>query len=169
MTPPAELRATLDAQLDLEPLDVPAGLRVFRNQAFFPARAVVSAANTPPEEGGISSATAIDLSAARLALPDEDGHLRWSGPAEADTTVLLSAAHSTRWELVVDGRSVPQVKPFGWANGFTVASSGDATLRFHTPAVRYAALLAQVLAWLWVVRVLLRARLNPSDRPGAPA
>jgi GT2 family glycosyltransferase len=164
---PGGLRATLDAQLDLEPIDVPAGLRVFRNQAFFPTRAVVSAANTPPEQGGISAATRIDLSAARAALPDGDGHLRWSGPAEADSTVLLSAAHSERWELVVDGRSMPQTKPFGWANGFTIAEAGDASLRFNTPRLHHAALLAQVLAWLWVARTLLRVRLDPDARPEA--
>jgi hypothetical protein len=164
---PAGLRATLDAQLDLEPLDVPAGLSVFRNQAFFPPRAVVSRANTPPEQGGISAATAIDLSAARLALPDDDGHLRWSGPAEADSTVLLSASHSDRWELVVDGETMPQTKPFGWGNGFTVAEAGDATLTFRTPTLRYVALLIQVLVWLWLARTLLRARLRSTARPGA--
>jgi GT2 family glycosyltransferase len=162
---PAGLRATLDAQLDLEPLDVPAGLTVFRNQAFYPARAVVSAVNTPPESGGISAALSIDLSRARLALPDHDGHLQWSGPAEADSTVLLSAAHSDRWQLVVDGKAVPHTKPFGWANGFTVSADGDATLRFRTPILRYGILLLEVLAWLWAARTLVRVRMNPERDP----
>jgi len=140
---------------------------VFRNEAFFPTRAVVSAANTPPEQGGTSAATAIDLSAARLALPDGGGHLRWSGAAEADSTVLLSAAHSERWDLVVDGRSMPQTKPFGWANGFTIAEAGDASLRFNTSPLRYAALLAQVVVWLWLARTMLRVRMDPAGRPGA--
>jgi hypothetical protein len=166
---PGGLRATLDAQLDLEPIDVPAGLLVFRNQAYFPARAVVSSANTPPEQGGIAAAIGLDLSRARLALPARDGHLEWSGPAEADTTVVLSAAHSDRWELEVDGQAAPHTKPFGWSNGFTVAQAGDATLRFRTPVLRYGVLLLEVLAWLWVVRTLLRARLDPTTRPGSAA
>ena len=36
--------ATLDAQLDLEPLDVPAGLTVYRNHAAFPVRAAIASA-----------------------------------------------------------------------------------------------------------------------------
>ncbi len=165
---PEGLAATLDAQLDLEPLDVPAGLTVFRNQAFFPARAMVSTTNAPPEGGGIAAALKVDLSRARAALPDGDGYLRWSGPTEADTTVLLSMSHSDRWQLVVDGKAVPHSKPFGWANGFTIADGGDATLRFQTPALRYAALLLQVLVWLGLLRALLRVRLNPSA-PGEDA
>ncbi len=166
---PAVLRTTFEAQLDLEPLDVPAGLTVYRNQAFFPPRAVVSSTNTPPEGGGISSAAAIDLSRARLALPDEDGHLHWSGPAEPDTTVLLSAAHSDRWKLEVDGEVVPQTKPFGWANGFTVVQGSEATLRFVAPPLRYLGLAGQALVWLWLLRVLLRARMNPPVRSEAGA
>ncbi|MGH9276210.1 MAG: hypothetical protein ACRDZU_16320, partial [Acidimicrobiales bacterium] len=166
---PAGLRATLDAQLDLEPIDVPAGLTVFRNQAYFPTRAVVSAANTPPDQGGIAAAIGIDLSRARLALPDRDGHLEWSGSTEADSTVLLSAAHSGRWELVVDGRAAHQTKPFGWANGFTVTDAGHGTLRFKAPVLRYVALLLQILAWLWVARILLRARMDPAARSGSGA
>jgi hypothetical protein len=142
---------------------------VFRNQAFFPPRAVVSAANTPPEQGGIAAALSIDLSRARLALPDAGGHLRWTGPAEADSTVLLSAAHSDRWSLEVDGKAAAHTKPFGWANGYTITSSGDATLQFSTPLVRYVALVIQVLAWLWALRRVLRVRLSPVDERGALA
>jgi GT2 family glycosyltransferase len=163
------LRATLDAQLDLEPLDVPAGLTVYRNRAFFPTRAAVASVDTPPEEGGIAGAVGLDLSAAPAILPDDAGHLRWSGPVEPGTTLLLSAAHSERWELVVDGQAVPQIKPFGWANGFSVPEAGSATLRFHTPALRYGALLLQVLAWLWLARTLLRWRVNPAPPKGAHA
>ena len=166
---PAGLRATLDAQLDLEPIDVPAGLNVFRNQAYFPTRAVVSGVNTPPETGGIAAAIGIDLHRARLALPDRHGRLEWSGPTEADSTVLLSAAHSDRWELDVDGQTVDQTKPFGWANGFTVTEAGEGTLRFNTPVLRYLALLLQILAWLWVARTLLRVRMDPAGRPGSSA
>lgn len=166
---PNGLQATLDAQLDLEPLDVPAGLRVFRNQAFFPPRAVVSSANTPPEQGGIAAALSIDLSRARLALPDASGYLRWTGPAEEDSTVILSAAHSERWSLEVDGDTMDQTKPFGWANGYTITSSGDATLRFSTPLTRYVVLAVQVLVWLWALRTLLRVRLSPPDARGGLA
>jgi hypothetical protein len=166
---PADLRVTLDAQLDLEPLDVPAGLEVFRNQAFYPSRAAVPVDAAPPEAGGIAAAAGIELSSAPLALPDGHGYLRWSGPVEADTTILLSASHSSRWELAVDGVSAPQSKPYGWANAFTAVSAGPARIRFHPPPLRYAALLGQVLLWLWLSRRLLRGRLGDGASTGGSA
>ncbi len=159
---PGRLIATLAAQLDLEPLDVPAGLTVFRNQAFMPMRAGLPASVAVPTDGGIAAALGIDLSDTPAVLPDEDGRLRWSGPVEADTTVLLSASHSDRWELTVDGTAIPSDKPFGWANGFTISEDGEATLRFRTSPLRYGVLALQALAWLWAIRVLLRLRLNPA-------
>ena len=103
---PAGLTATLDAQLDLEPIDVPAGLTVFRNQAYFPTRAVVvrrqHAAGVGWHRGGHRHRPAPGPPrAARTARATS----AWSGPTEADTTVLLSAAHSDRWKLEVDGQA----------------------------------------------------------------
>ena len=122
---PPGFTATLDAQLDLEPLDVPAGLRVYRNQAFFPERAAAPwprrrrprAASPPPP-----SSTSPPLPA---VLPDESGHLRWKGEVADGSYVLLSASHSEDWQLVVDGRSAERQKPFGWAMGFPVEEGGD--------------------------------------------
>ena len=162
---PAALTATLDAQLDLEPLDVPAGLTVFRNQAFFPPRAAVPSSTDTPTGGGIAAAVGVDLSDAPLALPDGGGHLRWVGPVEPDTTVLLSAAHSDRWHLTVDGRPAEHTKPFGWANGFTVDRAGHATLSFDTPSVRYLMLAGQAILWLWALRRLVRSRLGALPVP----
>ena len=117
-----------------------------------------------PTEGGVAAALGLDLSTTPAVLPDEDGHLRWSGPLEADTTMLLSAAHSKGWELNVDGEAIDLIKPFGWSTGFKVANGGDATLRFRTSPLRYGVLALQTLAWLWVLRVLIRRRLNPIVR-----
>jgi hypothetical protein len=162
---PGELSATLAAQLDLEPIDVPAGLTVFRNEAFMPTRAALPGAVEVPTGGGIAAALGFDLSGAPAVLPDEDGHLRWSGPVDDDTTVLLSAAHSERWELSVEGASADEIKPFGWATGFRVGEGGEATLRFRTPVLRYVVLALQAAAWLVVLRVLMRRRLNQRPDP----
>jgi len=166
---PPEVSATLAAQLDLEPVDVPAGLTVFRNEAFFPTRAGVPASVDLPVTGGISGALPLDLSDMPAILTGTDGHLRWSGPVDDDTTVLLSASHSGSWHLEVDGSSVDSIEPFGWSTGFYVARGGDATLRFRTSPLRYAALAVQALAWLWVARTVLRRRLDRSPRSGGPA
>lgn len=160
---PTDLADTLAGQLDLEPLDLPAGLTVYRNQAFYPKRAVVPSAAAPPRGGGVTDAAGVDLSGLRVALPDRDGQLRWSGPVDADTTVLFAAAHSDRWSLSVSGRDAKQTKPYGWANGFEVGTEGTATLSFATSPLRYLMLGAQVLVWAWVARRLVRQRFNPTE------
>jgi hypothetical protein len=163
---PGRLIATLAGQLDLEPLDVPAGLTVFRNQAALPARAEVPSEVEIPSSGGVSAALGLDLGGSSAVLPDEEGRLRWSGPVEGDSTVLLAASASDRWELEVDGEAAERTKPFGWATGFAIEEAGDATLRFRTPPVRYAILAVQALAWLWLLRGVVRHRLERGARSG---
>jgi GT2 family glycosyltransferase len=164
---PGDLTATLAAQLDLEPLDVPAGLIVYRNQASLPTRASVPSSVDVTSGGGAAGALTLDLSAATAVLPDEEGRLRWSGSLDGDTTVLLSASSSDQWELKVDGEAAHRVKPFGWATGFEVPDGGDATLRFRTPLVRYAVIAIQAIAWLWAMRLLVRGRFESPSRPRA--
>ncbi len=164
---PAALSATLAAQLDLEPLDVPAGLTVFRNQAVAPLRAELTDDVALPESGGIAESLLLDLSSLPAVLPDEAGRLRWQGPLDDGATVLLSAAHADGWELEVDGQAAELIKPFGWATGFEVETGGDATLRYVTPPVRYALLALQAVVWLWLLRVVVRWRLNPAARPSS--
>jgi GT2 family glycosyltransferase len=166
---PGRLLATLAGQLDLEPLDVPAGLTVFRNQAALPLRAEVPATAEVPLEGGVASALGLDLSASPAVLPEEDGRLSYSGRVEGDSTLLLAASSSERWELTVDGASAEQVTPFGWATGFRLDEGGEASLRFRTPPARYALLAVQALVWLWLLRHLTRHRLERGNGPARPA
>jgi hypothetical protein len=170
---PAAITATLAGQLDLEPLDVPAGLTVYRNQATLPMRAELPSAVEVPTGGGAASALALDRSSATAVLPHEDGRLRWSGTLQGDSTMLLSASSSDGWELHVDGKGIEQVKPFGWATGFEVEHGGKATLRFRTPWVRYGVVAIQAIAWLWALRVLVRRRFEgpggAASGPPAPA
>jgi GT2 family glycosyltransferase len=159
--------ATLDAQLDLAPLDAPAGLRVYRNQAFFPVRAAAPADAPPPTGGGIAVAAELDLSTLPAVLPDEGGHLRWKGEVP-ESYVLVSGSHSDKWQLRVDGRSAELEKPFGWSMGFPVAEGGEASLRFRTPPLRYLLLAAQVLAWLLALRAAVRIRFSTPARRDEP-
>jgi GT2 family glycosyltransferase len=166
---PESLSATLAAQLDLEPLDAPAGLTVYRNQAAPPMRSSLPSSVELPTGGGGASGLTLDLSGATGVLPDEDGRLRWSGPLDGDATVLLSSSSSDRWALEVDGDDVARTKPFGWATGFEVEGSGEGTLRFRTPLVRYGAVAIQAIAWLWLLRVLARRRFETPDPDGPSA
>ena len=162
---PPEVAATLEAQLDLEPVDVPAGLTVYRNEAFMPTRAGVPASVDIPTDGGIASALDLDLSGVPAVLPDTEGRVSWSGPLDDETTVLLSAASSGRWSLEVDGSTVERIEPFGWSNGFEVSEGGSADLSFHTSPWLYVALAVQALAWLWVLRTVVWRRLDRRPDP----
>jgi hypothetical protein len=165
---PRGFTATLDAQLDLEPLDVPAGLRVYRNQAFFPERAAAPLDEPPPTDGGIASAAELDLSEVPAVLTDETGRLSWEGVIPPDSYVTVSAAHSEHWQLEVDGDAAEMEKPYGWAMGFPVPEGGDATFRFRTPPLRYGLLAIQALAWLLAIRAAVRIRLTTPRRRDEP-
>jgi hypothetical protein len=151
-----EVVSTLDAQLDLEPLDVPAGLNVWRNQAFTPTRAAFNGDAVPDTTGGIAGAASLDLADGEEVLTDPDGPLGWSGTVPDDATVLFSAGHSRRWTLEVDGREATHQKSFGWANRFEVTDGGSATLHYRTAPTRYLFIVGQGLVWLWALRQLLK-------------
>ena len=79
---------------------------------------------------------------ARRCSPTTNGRVHWSGPIEDDTTVLLSAATPTRWDLTIDGTSVDAIEPFGWGNGLRGGRrrprppSGSTPRRSATPSSR---------------------------------
>ncbi|MSO85979.1 MAG: glycosyltransferase family 2 protein [Acidimicrobiia bacterium] len=155
---PAEFSAALAAQLDLVRIDIPAGLTVYRNEAFVPPLAILPPGTTLPVNGGIDAALGLDLSGLAPALPTNDGYQQHSGPVPDDASVFQSAASSPHWVFEVDGVETKRTEPFGWASSFAAPSAGTATLRYVTSPVRYGLLALEVMAWLWVVRSLLRRR-----------
>jgi GT2 family glycosyltransferase len=157
---PPGLTAVLDAQLDLEPLDLPAGLRVYANQAAAPLRAVTADAALVADGGGIADAVERDLADMEPALEDEVGASAWAGEVPDGSAVYAAVAHSDRWRLTVDGEAVPSAKPFGWATSFEVEEGGEARLEFETSPLRYLLLLVQAVAWALVLRTVVRARVN---------
>ncbi len=163
---PEELRDTLEAQLDLERLDVPEGLTVYENLAALPPRAAVAQGVGGPEVT-LGDTARLDLSGAAPVLPDRQGPAEWTGPLEPGR-VLVAEASSDRWRLEVSGEEASSDAAFGWANGFEVASGGDATLSYRTPAVRYGLIALQALVWIVLARLLLKARYGP-ETAGPPA
>lgn len=155
---PERVRSTLAEQLDLERIDAPAGLTVYRNRVPAPMRGAVDP--SLPLSGGLASALGADLGA-RPVLPDDEGYSHWSGPLDGGDRVLLSAGASPGWQLEVEGRRAERSKALGWANVFDVPVGGGGSLRFHTPWSRYGVLLLQAVLWLLVARSLLRMRLGP--------
>lgn len=157
---PQQLMATLDRQLDLERVDVADGLTVYRNVAWAPTRAEVSAGT--PVGTSFTDAGRVDLSTARNALPHDVGPTGGRGSVTPGTVLLASKA-SPRWQLTVGDKATARREAWGWANQFQVGHTGPARLRYRTSPVRYLELTAQVL--LWAVAFVLWRRFRRS--PGA--
>ncbi len=82
--------------------------------------------------------------------------------------MLFAEGWSDRWRLDVDGEEAPADEAFGWANGFEVASAGEATLSYRTPVLRYGLIALQALVWIVLARLLLKERYGP-EVAGPPA
>ncbi len=159
---PADLLAVLEGQLDLDGVTVNPGVRVYRNAAWGPARAVLPPGTEPGPEDG--PATLPELVGAPVALPGGDGVTDHEGVLDAPSTVFLASAGGERWSLEVAGGEVPRRDAFGWASSFAVTEPGDARLAFSTPATRWLALLGQVALWVLAVLYLLRVRVVEDER-----
>jgi len=161
---PSDLLAVLDGQLDLESVTVNAGVRVYRNAAFGPSRALLPADAAIPEGGdALADRMIAGLASAPAVLGDVDGYSDWSGGLDAGGRLFVSAA-GDGWVLEVDGQEVPAQPAVGWASTYEVAGAGEARLRFDTPTTRRLALAGQVLLWVVAVAYLLRVRVREDER-----
>ncbi len=160
LPPPADLPATLDAQVDLKQLKTDGALRVYENAAWAPGRALLRPDQAQAGKAeGLASVAAVDLSGSPFALPRERSRTRFEGPVNEGDVVFLSEAASRRWELRVEGRTATRAEAFGWANAFSAPAGGTATLLYRTSPWRYAAVLLEAALWLAVLqRLLVRRR-----------
>ena len=162
---PSALLAMLDAQLDLDSVTVNPGLRVYRNAAWGPERALLPA-DTSIASGGdrIADRLLPQVSGAPEVLMDPDGFAGWSGGIDSDgSTVYLSQSGGSNWSLTQSGRQLERSDALGWASSFRSTGEGDATLRFETPITRWLMLLGQVVLWGLVIVYLLRVRVRVDE------
>ena len=162
---PAALLAMLDAQLDLDSVTVNPGLRVYRNAAGGPERALLPADVRIPDGGDqIADRLLPQVSGAPEVLPTPDGFSGWSGSVDADgSTIFLSQSGGAAWTLRQNGSSLERSDALGWASSFRSTNSGEATLSFDTPITRWLMLLGQVLVWALVIAHLLRVRVRVDE------
>jgi GT2 family glycosyltransferase len=146
----ASLPAALGEQLDLAEVEVDDGLHVFRNEAWFAARAQVGSLDQVAIEGTyLRGAARVDLSGVPAVLGEQDGTNRYEGAVDGDVWTSLAAEDG--WELRVDGRRASSVEGFGWGRAYAVDAAGDAVLEYRTPLARL--VLSAVQAALWAVAV----------------
>jgi hypothetical protein len=98
-----------------------------------------------------------DLSGAKPVLPGQRAQVRYHGAVPAASEVLVSEA-SGHWTLDVAGHRAHHQRAFGWANSYRSGGGGRATLSYGTPILRYLAVLAELVIWVFVVRALVRSR-----------
>lgn len=155
ISPPDDVLAALGAQIDLRLVESDPALVVYENAAWAPAVSVL-----PPE--AVEASRRPDLDAARTAelagaprALDSTGPTRyvgeWPGPE-----LFFAEAYSRRWSFEVAGRPADHRKAFGWANAFTAGPGPEATLRFRTSPLRYAALLLESGLWVFSLRFVIR-------------
>ncbi|MEY2443903.1 MAG: hypothetical protein QOE00_483 [Ilumatobacteraceae bacterium] len=140
----------LDDQLDLAaPLTRPLNFLVYENTAWIPTRAQFSATDADvTRQAGLDSLARLELHS--LATPVAVG-----AADNADTqfvaapgTVTVANGVDSRWSLNIAGQPVAQRPAFGETTGYDVATTGPATLRYHTAASRALMLIGQVILWL---------------------
>jgi GT2 family glycosyltransferase len=134
---PRGLSTTLAGQLDLSLRQSVSGLTLYENAAWVPTRAVV-AGSLPVRGSPTDAALAADLEATPFDRSTD------AGPG----TLLLSAAHDSRWRATQSGTRLTNRPAFGWANSYPLATRAPVTLAFDGGHARDLALVVQALAWL---------------------
>ena len=163
---PAQVTGTLADQLDLAAVPVNPAYTVYRNEAALTSPAMI------PSGAGSGTAFEVvagDLEGAEPVLGERVGPTTWTGEVSAGARIHHASAASDGWELRVEGRSSPETKLFGWAQGFEPATSGDATLRYDTSPVRYGVLAFQAIFWLVAIHFARRSRRRPPVAPAVSA
>ncbi|MDP9070367.1 MAG: glycosyltransferase family 2 protein [Actinomycetota bacterium] len=163
LPPPPDLTAALEAQMDLKQLESDDALRVYENAAWAPARARLDPEGAKASRrSGLANLRLAELAGSAPVLPTERSPTRFQGTLRRGDAVLVSESFSPRWQLRVDGEPAPRARAFGWANSFTSPASGEATLRFRTSPLHYAAVAVEVALWVVAVRALLALRRRRS-------
>jgi hypothetical protein len=162
---PQSVLTALGAQLDLEEVQLDPAIRLYRNTAFAPVRALV-ADTAALDASAVEAMQRVDLSSSFPVLPDRDG-VGYRGTVPPGFTLVQSAAPG-RWRLTVDGSTAPRRSAYGWAAAFDTGDGGDAVLSYRT-SVWYRLLLGlQVLLWLAVLVAVLRMRFSAQGTSPAP-
>jgi hypothetical protein len=161
---PPQLTRALVSQIDLRLLPSDPGVAVYENTSWGPGREVLPGRLAGPVPAQLGAGA--DLSGGTPVLPGR-GPTEFRGAIPNDNTVFVAEAPSSRWALSVGGSKAVRQTAFGVANAYRTGGAGHGVLRYHTPLVRYALLLLQLVLWVVAVRALLRLRRRAIEVEGA--
>lgn len=163
---PSDLLPGLAAQIDLRLISEDAGLVVYENSAWVPARAALDDAQLAAAgSSGLAAASRAELTGAKPALPRERSPYRFEGEVPAGA-LFHSEAAGSGWQLEIDGDRVDSEAAFGWAMVHPDATPGTGRLRYRTGPLRYLALAVQVALWLAALRLIRRSRIAGTHAEG---
>jgi hypothetical protein len=155
---PAGLVEALSRQLDLRRQFASPDLVVFENTAWVPVRSVLTAAGAESSKlAGATSMIATNIGGA-TALPSVD---RSDAAASADVaagTVHLAVPFTSRWQLTVNGASIPARPAFGLTTAFDVVTPGPATVSYQSTRLHTLLVLIQFVAWLALIFIATSRR-----------
>ncbi|HUO47194.1 MAG TPA: hypothetical protein VMU09_00035, partial [Acidimicrobiales bacterium] len=147
--PPATAAAGLAAQLDLRHVLSEGGFDVYVDDAALPLRAA---------HGSGPAAAGRTLAGWTPVLRGDPDATAVRGPVPAGTT-LAAVAPAAEWQLVTAaGRVEPARRAFGYAATFGVTRRGPVTVRFQGSLLHGTAAVAEVVAWLVLVGLVLGRR-----------
>ncbi len=147
---PTGLVDALDDQLDFAaPLTRPLNFLVYENTAWIPTRAFFAEADADDtRQAGFDSLARLELQAAATPIAvgaSDNADLHFDGQPGA---VTIATGVDERWKMDVDGVPIAARPAFGATTGYDIASTGPATLSYHTDASRALSLIGQLLLWL---------------------
>jgi hypothetical protein len=157
---PNGLIASLEAQLDLRPIDSDVSLHVFENSEWASRFHVQNpSAVVASHDGDALAAQNASMDGSRAILPNKENAATYTGDVPAGD-LYVSEAASSQWSLQVNGRDVEQRSGFGWASTYVAPESGAARLHYRAPLWVISMQLAVTLLWLLLFSVSVRHRAN---------
>ncbi|MCC5953278.1 MAG: glycosyltransferase [Acidimicrobiia bacterium] len=160
-----QVAEALERQLDLAAVPLGGGVRVFENDRWAPAVALI-----PPDAAAQldDDDPAMVLDALSAAEPVMGGGtaLRSSGEIPGPGRLYVASERAEGWTLEVDGVAAEATSVGSWAMGFEVDDPGQAVLEHRGGAMAAALSGGPALLWLLAVVVLVRTRQRrPVDPP----
>lgn len=148
---PVEVKAALEAQLDLVPLRAEGGLLVYQNASWAPMRALVTgrAAGQLAQAQRLTDLAAIDLGTDSRPL---------GARARRTGTVLFAESHARGWHAEVDGRRLEHLRGPGSVNVYPETSRGAVMIAHDRQWVRWAFVVGDLIVWLGVLVLWVRDR-----------
>jgi hypothetical protein len=141
----------LTEQLDLVRVEVRPGATIYENRAYVPTVSTFA----PGVLASIASGQAPSDFA--LGLPEVTSLRSYRGVVQPGE-IFVATPVTTNWSLRIDGQPQDRLSVFGWAQVFVAEQPGTATLRHNNDQAMWFGAIAQLVAWLVLLTLLVLGR-----------